>query len=78
MLEEHRRAYPRQFVAQRLLVDAAFMRGVTTTNEVLEAVSERIRAAAQKQKKPIARFLKGYANNAHYFFYEQCVSYVID
>lgn len=78
MLEEHRRAYPRQFVAQRLLVDAAFTRGVTTTNEVLEAVSERIRAAAQKQKKPVARFLKGYANNAHYFFYEQCVSYVID
>ena len=78
MLEEHRRAYPRIFVGQRLLVDEAFRSGLVTTNEVLEAVSARIRAVAKQKKLPIARLLGGYAHGAHYFLYEQCVSYIID
>ena len=78
MLEEHRRAYPRIFVGQRLLVDEAFRSGLVTTNEILEAVSARIRAAARKKKLSVARLLGGYAHGAHYFLYEQCVSYIID
>lgn len=78
MLEEHRRTYPRIFVGQRLLVDEAFRSGLVTTNEVLEAVSARIRATAKKKKQPVARLLGGYANGAHYFLYEQCVAYIID
>lgn len=78
MLEEHRKAYPRQFIGQRLLVDYAFQNGMVTTNEVLETVSERIRTAAKKKKQRVAWFLGAHGDDVHYFLYEQCVSYVMD
>ena len=78
MLEEHRRAYPRLFVAQCLLVDHAFQSGLVTTNAVLEAVAARLRAAARKRKISVAQLLKAYARDAHYFLYEQCAAHVMD
>lgn len=77
LLEEHERRYPYQFIRQRLLVDYGFREGIVTTNEVLDAVSDLVCAAAKRKKQRVEQYLGGFADDAHYFLYEQCVDYVM-
>lgn len=78
MLEEHRSNYPRNFMGQRLLVDYGFREKIVTTNEVLEAITKRVREMARQKKMPITRFLAAHEKNGHYFLYELCAAYVMN
>lgn len=77
-LDAYRRTYINKYIAQRLLVDAAFTKGVVTTNEVKECVAERIAKIAAINKCNTQEYLNKLGDESRIMMYELGVSYIMD
>lgn len=77
-MDEHRRAYVKIWVGQRLLTDYAFAKGIVATNEVLEAVTDAVKSAARKVKKTSEKYLADMGGTADLWLYETAVAYAMN
>ncbi len=77
MSEDFAIEYPRNFMAQRLLVDDAISRGVVTTNEVEEYVDGYIAASAKRQNTTVEEIERRFGSAVKYMKYEQSVAYIM-